>query len=127
MLDMLFYLLLVVCVGAAAVAAALVVRGYLTGTSPTAAIFGPRPEKRLDVVDHASIDGRRKLVLIRRDNVEHLILTGGPVDIVIETGIGEHPRSRVNGEAREPAVFNRPSRSFGQATAPAVADEAKAS
>lgn len=44
-------------------------------------------EKRLGVVEIASIDGRRKLLLVRRDDVEHLILIGGPVDMVIETGI----------------------------------------
>jgi flagellar protein FliO/FliZ len=44
-------------------------------------------EKRLGLVETASIDGRRKLLLIRRDDVEHLIMTGGPVDMVIETGI----------------------------------------
>ena len=113
MWEILFYFILVVGLGALAVVAALFVRGYLTGTSPTAAIFGPRPEKRLDVVDHASIDGRRRLVLIRRDNVEHLILTGGPVDVVIETGIGPS-RGRVNGETTEPAVYARPARALGQ-------------
>jgi hypothetical protein len=43
--------------------------------------------RRLGVVETASVDGRRRLVLIRRDNVEHLIMIGGPVDMVIETGI----------------------------------------
>lgn len=43
--------------------------------------------RRLGVVETAGVDGRRRLVLIRRDNVEHLIMTGGPVDVVIETGI----------------------------------------
>ena len=62
-------------------------RAYLTGTSPTALLFRPKGERRLEVVDHASVDARRKLVLIRRDDVEHLLLTGGPVDVVIETGI----------------------------------------
>ena len=38
-------------------------------------------------MEQASVDSRRKLVLIRRDDVEHLIMTGGPVDVVIETGI----------------------------------------
>jgi len=33
-------------------------------------------------------DGRRRLLLIRRDDVEHLVMTGGPIDVVIETGIG---------------------------------------
>ena len=39
------------------------------------------------MVETASVDARRKLILIRRDNVEHLIMTGGPVDVLIETGI----------------------------------------
>jgi hypothetical protein len=40
------------------------------------------------VLDAAAVDAKRRLVLIRRDNVEHLIMIGGPTDIVIETGIG---------------------------------------
>jgi len=44
--------------------------------------------KRLRVVDQAPVDGRRRLVLIRRDEIEHLVMTGGPIDVVIETGIG---------------------------------------
>lgn len=44
--------------------------------------------KRIGVVDQAPVDGRRRLVLIRRDEIEHLVMTGGPIDVVIETGIG---------------------------------------
>jgi hypothetical protein len=43
-------------------------------------------KKRLAVVDTLPVDGKRQLVIIRRDNVEHLILTGGPQDVVIEAG-----------------------------------------
>jgi len=46
--------------------------------------------KRLGVVESTAMDGRRRLLLVRRDNVEHLIMTGGPVDVVIETGIEGH-------------------------------------
>ncbi len=42
---------------------------------------------RLAVIEAGAVDGRRKLVLIRRDNVEHLIMIGGPTDIVIEPNI----------------------------------------
>lgn len=42
---------------------------------------------RLTVTDAATIDSRRRIVLIRRDNVEHLILIGGPSDLVIEQNI----------------------------------------
>ena len=42
---------------------------------------------RLAVIDAAAVDGRRRLVLVRRDNVEHLLMIGGPSDIVVETNI----------------------------------------
>src|SRR5437868_11174785 len=42
---------------------------------------------RLAVVDAAAVDGRRRLVLVRRDNIEHLIMIGGPSDIVVEPNI----------------------------------------
>jgi flagellar protein FliO/FliZ len=51
-------------------------------------------QARLAVVDAANVDGRRKLVLIRRDNLEHLVLIGGPSDVLIEPNIaaGAAPR-----------------------------------
>ena len=44
-------------------------------------------QPRLAVIDAASVDGRRRLVLIRRDNVEHLMMIGGPTDVVVEANI----------------------------------------
>jgi len=44
-------------------------------------------QPRLAVVDAAAVDGRRKLVIIRRDNIEHLLMIGGPTDVVVETNI----------------------------------------
>lgn len=49
-------------------------------------LFQSKP-KRTGLVEATMLDGRRRLLLVRRDNVEHLILIGGPVDVVIETGI----------------------------------------
>jgi len=46
-----------------------------------------RARKRLMVVDTATVDGKRQVVIIRRDNVEHLIMTGGPQDLIIESNI----------------------------------------
>lgn len=45
------------------------------------------PSSRLAVVDAAIVDEQRKLVLVRRDDVEHLILIGGPGDVVVEQNI----------------------------------------
>jgi flagellar protein FliO/FliZ len=82
-----FWTFLLAVVAILCAGAAVFIRAYLTGTSPSALLFRPKGDRRLDVVDQASVDSRRKLVLIRRDDVEHLIMIGGPVDVVIETGI----------------------------------------
>ncbi len=116
MWDILFYLLVIVLLGAAAAGGVYFWRTYMqTGGS---SVFGNRNERRLDVVEQSSIDGRRRLVLIRRDNVEHLIMTGGPVDVVIETNISDR-RTRPVGDvvdAPQP-VFSRPQRAFGTSAA----------
>jgi len=44
-------------------------------------------QPRLAVIDAAAVDGRRRLILIRRDNVEHLLMIGGPSDVVVEANI----------------------------------------
>ena len=58
------------------------------------------------MIEQASVDARRRLVLIRRDGVEHLIMTGGPVDVVIETGIQAR---RSSPAAEAPAERSPPS------------------
>jgi flagellar protein FliO/FliZ len=65
-------------------AAAWLVRRF-GATRLDAAARGRQP--RLAVIDTAAVDGRRKLVIIRRDNVEHLLMIGGPTDVVVETNI----------------------------------------
>ena len=72
------------------VLAVLGIGGYLMRrlSGGTLSIAGPRGRQpRLAVIDAASVDGRRRLVLVRRDNVEHLLLIGGPTDIVVEPNI----------------------------------------
>lgn len=50
------------------------------------------PEKRLTVVETAEVDSKRTLYLLRRDDVEHLVMIGGPVNVVVETGIRWRPQ-----------------------------------
>lgn len=71
----------------------------LTGTTGR---VGRGRQRRLMLVDSLAIDPRRQLLIVRRDNVEHLILTGGPTDVVVETGI-----PAVEAPAR-PAPVHRP-------------------
>lgn len=113
-----FFLLLFLAV--ALVAGGLAARSYLTGEPISGYFFRPRPEKRLGVVEQASVDNRRRLLLIKRDGVEHLIMTGGPVDIVIETGIGA-PAVPVQRSVTKPeadgtvtTTFSRQPRTLGQ-------------
>jgi len=120
MATLLFWLFMLLLVAGAVIAGLWGYRAYLTGdTSVTwGNWFGPPPEPRLGVTEQANVDGRRKLLLIRRDDVEHLIMTGGPVDMVIETNI---PAPRMEMAALEepaepsPPVFTRQPRSLGQA------------
>ena len=51
---------------------------------------GKNRQPRLAVLDATAVDTRRRLVLIRRDDVEHLVMIGGPTDIVIESRIAPH-------------------------------------
>lgn len=54
---------------------------------------GKNRQPRLAVLDAAAVDTRRRLVLVRRDDVEHLIMIGGPTDIVIESRIARMDES----------------------------------
>jgi len=84
-------------------AAAWAVRRFGSGRHGGAGQRGRQP--RLAVIDHASVDARRRLILIRRDNVEHLLLIGGPTDVVVEPNIVRAmPASREAPAARAPAV-----------------------
>lgn len=64
---------------------------------------------RLSVMDAAPVDSRRKLVLVRRDDVEHLLLIGGPTDVVVEQNIVIEPRAshRIDQTRIAPEHINR--------------------
>jgi hypothetical protein len=82
------FLLAALVVGLA-LAGFFAVVAFLRRRNPNMAFLGQsRPRHaRLNVVESVSVDGRRRLVLVRRDNVEHLLLIGGAGDVVVEQGI----------------------------------------
>ena len=47
-----------------------------------------RLPRRLTVVESLALDGKRRLVLLRRDGVEHLVLLGPSAELVVEPAIG---------------------------------------
>lgn len=62
---------------------------YVRRRNPGMPFLGQsRPrQQRLNIIESMALDGRRRVVLVRRDNVEHLLLLGGAADLVIEQGI----------------------------------------
>src|SRR5262245_26550097 len=91
--------------------AAYLLRRFAADRLGTTAARGRQP--RLAVIDAAPVDSRRRLVLIRRDNIEHLLLIGGPSDVVVEPNIVRPPSARDarpprNGASAEPARVSPP-------------------
>lgn len=66
-----------------------------------------RENHRISVRDIITIDSRRRLILIRRDNVEHLLLTGGDSDLVVETFADSRAAHEQNSDPRSPAETQR--------------------
>lgn len=79
--DYLQHLLALVFVLALIGAAALLARRL--GLAPT---LRPHAQRRLAIVATLPVDGRRRLLLIRRDDVEHLVLVGPAGETLIEQG-----------------------------------------
>lgn len=72
-------------------------------------------QPRLAVIDAASVDGRRRLVLIRRDNIEHLLMIGGPTDVVVEQNIVRATTATSRDAGREPARGTAPGENLPRA------------
>ncbi len=89
-------------------AAAWLVRKFSSGNAGAGANRGRMP--RLAVIDATAVDNRRRLVLVRRDNVEHLIMIGGPTDVVVEPNIVRGMAQREQAQQRGPAGTELPGR-----------------
>jgi flagellar protein FliO/FliZ len=88
-------------------ATAWAVRRFGSGRLGGVGLRGRQP--RLAVIDYASVDGRRRLILVRRDNVEHLLMIGGPTDVVVESNIVRAaPASRDVAMPRGPTMETPP-------------------
>ena len=77
---------------------------YKMFTRPRMAAGRRSKNARLAITDAASIDDRRRIVLVRRDDVEHLIMIGGANDMVIESDIGKRPAATAGAGRSQPAV-----------------------
>ncbi len=67
--------------------------GKRMGLTPR--VTGAKGDSRIGVIEVQAVDARRKLLLIRRDNVEHLILLNGDRDLLVESNIDSVAASNV--------------------------------
>ena len=81
-----------------AIASLVFVLGLIAGAAYLARRFGAagggllgRGKRRLSLVETLPLDSRRRLLLVRRDDTEHLLLIGGAGDVVVETGLAAPP------------------------------------
>ncbi|MER8864504.1 flagellar biosynthetic protein FliO [Mesorhizobium sp. M0751] len=65
----------------------LIIRLVRSLTFGTFVAGGRNRKTRLAVMDATAVDSHRRLVLVRRDDIEHLLLIGGPTDVVVERDI----------------------------------------
>jgi Flagellar biosynthesis protein, FliO len=72
----------------------VIVRLVRSLTFGTFVAGGRNRKTRLAVMDATAVDSHRRLVLVRRDDVEHLLLIGGPTDVVVEQDIRLHVQHR---------------------------------
>ena len=57
--------------------------------------------RRVAVIDAIAVDRNRSVVLVRRDNIEHLLIVGGRTDMVVEANIVRATAAR---ESARPAA-----------------------
>jgi len=65
----------------------IIIKLFRSLTFGTFVAGGRNRKTRLAVMDATAVDSHRRLVLVRRDDVEHLLLIGGSSDIVVERDI----------------------------------------
>lgn len=102
---------------------------YLAFSGGINLLGGHARDLRLAIIDAAPIDQKRRIVLVRRDGVEHLIMIGGPNDLVIEQGIaspsitGQQPASANPKPIAKPAAqpTAQPATQIAQKAAPIAA------
>lgn len=56
---------------------------------------GGAPDKRLEVVERLTVDQKRSLLLVRRDNVEHLVLMAPEGNVVLNESRTDAPTLRL--------------------------------
>ena len=96
-----FFLALVFVLGLIGILAVLARR---TGLGFPITAMKPIQKRRLSVVEVTAVDGRRRMVLIRRDNIEHLLLISPSSEMLIESNIAADPidNTKISSSDKQP-------------------------
>lgn len=90
----------------------IIIKLFRSLTFGTFVAGGRNRKTRLAVMDATAVDSHRRLVLVRRDDIEHLLLIGGPTDVVVERDIRlaapRRPALTGDGGGHQPAPRPRP-------------------
>lgn len=72
---------------------ALIIKKYALPNSPNNPLFKRNSKRRLEMIEQLPLDHKSRLVLVRRDDQEHLLMLGQTSDLVIETNIAAKPKT----------------------------------
>ncbi len=90
MTDLVFWAMaLVFTIGLILGLAFLMRRVIGQGPMPQSGLFGKSAARRLKIIESLPVDHKSRLILIARDNKEHLILVNQTSELVIESNISD--------------------------------------
>lgn len=85
--QLLYWIISLLFVIALILGMALLIKKFALPNSPNNPLFKKNKLRRLEIIDQLPLDHKSRLVLIRRDETEHLLMLGQSGDLVIETNI----------------------------------------
>ncbi|MBE1237055.1 flagellar biosynthetic protein FliO [Phaeovibrio sulfidiphilus] len=92
------YMAALVFVLGAMLALAWVLKRFVSGDASFRPLMRRGAKRRLRVEESLALDARRRVLLVRRDDVLHLVLIGGGNDILLETLPADGSAPSVSGD-----------------------------
>jgi flagellar protein FliO/FliZ len=83
---------------------ALLLKKFALPGATRSPIFRKNATRRLEVLESLPLDPKTRLMLIRRDDTNHLIIIGGTNDMVIEKNITPPPSAMMAKKRGEPRL-----------------------
>lgn len=80
---------------------AVILKKFFMPGTPRRTRFRKGGQRRLEVLENLPLDHKTRLMLIRRDNVNHLLLVGGNEERVIESNITPPPGTALRTDYRD--------------------------